>query len=228
MKTTVNIFWFRRDLRLDDNTGLYYCLKEGLPVLPIFIFDCNILDQLENHHDPRVEFIFKTVEDLQRKLISHGSSLEVFYGKPMEVFVSLIDTYEIGKVFTNEDYEPYARERDSDIESLLTARGIGFRSFKDHVIFSKQEILKDDGLPYTVFTPYSNKWMALLKKPETDFLGSFQVEKYLRNLFQHKGKPLPLLSSMGFSASGCIFPSSHPDPELIGKYNRQRDFPGLD
>jgi deoxyribodipyrimidine photo-lyase len=228
MNTAVNIFWFRRDLRLNDNTGLYYALNAELPVLPIFIFDRNILDQLENRKDARVDFIYRALDELQRELIQYKSSLEVFCGKPAEIFSSLSEKYQICKVFTNEDYEPYARDRDAEVERLLETKDISFQSYKDHVIFSKQEILKDDGLPYTVFTPYSKKWKILLDKEGFDFLRTYPTTKYCKNLFQKDQNPLPGLNSLGFSSSGQQFSSSVPDPDLIRKYGDNRDFPGLD
>ena len=162
---SLNIFWFRRDLRLSDNHGLFQALHAGLPVLPVFIFDRNILDLLGNKQDARVEFIYQALSEIQKTLAGLQSSLEVFYGKPTEIFSLLAERYQIDKVYTNEDYEPYALERDAEVESLLKQKGIGFQAFKDQVVFSKQEVLKDDGTPYTVFTPYSHKWNANIEVP---------------------------------------------------------------
>jgi deoxyribodipyrimidine photo-lyase len=228
MKTSLNIFWFRRDLRLTDNTGLYHALKTDLPVLPIFIFDPNILDLLENKKDARVEFIYNEVHAIQAQLAEFNSSVLVFYGKPLEVFLQLTEKYNVGKVFVNEDYEAYARERDAEIESLLENKGTGWESFKDQVIFSRDEVLKDDGSPYTVYTPYSKKWLGLLNKTSNHSLSSFPVEKYFKHLFRQNPEPIPELASLGFYPSGKEFPSSEPDSLLISKYGAQRDFPGLD
>ena len=162
MKPIINIFWFRRDLRLRDNAGLYNALKEAHPVLPIFIFDRNILDELDEQPDSRVEFIHTTLQDLQQQLIKIGSTLDVRYGFPTDVYKELLKEYEIRKVFTNHDYEPYAKQRDTAIESLLQENGAEFQTFKDQVILEKNEVLKDDGKPYTVFTPYSKKWKTTL------------------------------------------------------------------
>ena len=159
----INIFWFRRDLRLQDNAGLYHALKSGNPVLPVFIFDRNILDKLENRKDARVEFIHQELSRMQQELAAHGSSLLVRHGIPLEIWQQLSEAYEIEAVYTNRDYEPYARERDAAVEKLLDEKGIQFHTFKDHVIFEQLEVTKDDGLPYTVFTPYSRKWMARLQ-----------------------------------------------------------------
>ncbi len=158
----INVFWFRRDLRLDDNAGLYHSLKSGNPVLPIFIFDKNILDDLEDKKDRRVEFIYNSLEQIQDELNEINSSLEVYYNSPEHVFTALIRKYKIEKVFTNHDYEPYATERDSDILKLLKKSEIEFHTYKDQVIFEKDEVLKDDGKPYTIFTPYSKKWKSIL------------------------------------------------------------------
>jgi deoxyribodipyrimidine photo-lyase len=228
MMASLNIFWFRRDLRLTDNAGLYHALKTGLPVLPVFIFDRNILDHLENKKDPRVEFIYDSLLAIQRKLTVFNSTMEVYCGKPVEVFSLLISRYEIHTVFTNEDYEPYAGERDQEVEKLLKTRNIRLESYKDQVIFSKEEVLKDNQTPYTVFTPYCNKWKSLLNENVPFYLKPYPVEKYFKNLFKQDTKSLPELTSMGFLPSGKKFPSSNPDPVFIRKYAEQRDFPGLD
>jgi deoxyribodipyrimidine photo-lyase len=154
---TVNIFWFRRDLRLKDNAGLYEALKSNKPVLPIFIFDKNILDKLEDKADRRVEFIHAALEEMQDELIKIGASLEVYYGTPLSVYKILLAKYKIEKVFTNHDYEPYALEREKIITDLLNSNGASLQTYKDQVILEKDEVVKDDGKPYTVFTPYSRK-----------------------------------------------------------------------
>jgi deoxyribodipyrimidine photo-lyase len=228
MKPSVNIFWFRRDLRLNDNAGLYHALKELKPVLLLFIFDRNILDELENKKDARVSFIYETVGSLQKQLEKYNTSIEIFYDKPVPVFSSLTEKYSIGTVFTNEDYEPYAGERDSRIKNLLKKSGIEFKSFKDQVVFSKAEVLKDDGAPYTVFTPYSNRWKLLLGTKQGFFLKLYPVEKYLENVFRHSERSMPSLASMGFSSSEQEFPSPEPDTALMRHYAKDRDYPGLD
>ena len=146
----INIFWFRRDLRLHDNAGLYHALKEGHPVLPIFIFDSNILDKLEEKKDARVEFIHDCISNLNDQLIENGSSILVKHGKPTEIWAELVKEYDLNAVFTNHDYEPYAKERDKNIGNLLDKENIDFHTFKDHVVFEKDEVVKGDGDPYTV------------------------------------------------------------------------------
>ena len=226
--TALNIFWFRRDLRLFDNAGLYHALKAGLPVLPVFVFDRNILDLLENKKDGRVEFIYDSVRSLQKELAALASSIFTFYGTPLEMFGELAGGYDIKHVFTNEDYEPSAIARDVEIEKWLKQRGIGFTTYKDQVIFSKKELLKDDGLPYAVFTPYGKKWKKLLEEREGFYLKSYPVEKYFSNLFKGPPQEIPDLSSLGFSRTGRKIPSAVIDPSLISDYAASRDFPGLD
>jgi deoxyribodipyrimidine photo-lyase len=224
-KPEINVCWLRRDLRLQDNAALYYALKEGRPVLPLFIFDRNILDQLENKEDRRVEFIYETLRRLQQELLALGSSLEVHYGFPLEIMRQLADKYSIDKVFCNTDYEPYAAERDEAVARLLKENNIGFASFKDQVIFDKDEVLKDDGSPYTVFTPYSKKWKARLN----DFyLKPYPVEIYTKHFYQQQPQPLPSLEQMGFRPISSPFPSSTAPESIIRNYSSQRDFPGID
>lgn len=225
MKPSVNIVWFRRDLRLSDNAALYHALKAGTPVLPIFIFDTQILDQLEDKKDKRVAFIHGAISEMQTQLVSMGSSMQVFYGKPMEAFAKLVDQYTIGTVFTNHDYEPYALERDASVASFLKEKSIGFETFKDQVIFEKDEVVKDDGKPYTVFTPYSRKWKAALK---AFYLKSYPTEKYCKNFYLQSPLPIPSLSSMGFESVEAVFPSKELNQEIVKKYSQNRDFPGLD
>jgi deoxyribodipyrimidine photo-lyase len=227
MKPSINIFWFRRDLRLNDNAGLYHALKEQLPVLLLFIFDRNILDGLDNKKDARISFIYEAVGSLQKQLGKYNTSIEIFYDKPVPVFTSLIEKYSISSVFTNEDYEPYAGERDSKIKNLLKKSGVEFRAYKDQVIFSKTEVVKDDGSPYTIFTPYSNRWKLLLDTKRGFFLKPYPIEKYLKNVFRHSARSMPSLASMGFISSGQKFPSPKPDTTLIKHYAKDRDYPGL-
>ncbi len=225
MKKKAAIFWFRRDLRLEDNAGLYHALKGPDPVLPLFIFDREILDQLENRTDRRVEFIYTVILEMQEKLVQMGSGLEIQYGYPIDVFKKLLDQHDITAVFTNTDYEPYATERDTAVKNLLSEKKIAFHSYKDQVIFEKGEVLKDDGKPYTVFTPYSRKWKAQVDK---FYLYSYPVKKYWHNFFQWKSKAILALASMGFKATGEPFPSSSIRPTLLKKYADQRDLPGIE
>lgn len=220
----VNLFWFRRDLRLDDNAGLYHALKSGKPVVPIFIFDTNILDELEDKADRRVEFIHAALEEIQEKLVKLGTSIEVYHGKPMDVYKQLVKKYSIETVFTNHDYEPYALEREKLIRNFLKEQGSELKTYKDQVILEKEEVLKDDGKPYTVFTPYSRKWKAVL----ADFhLKPYPVKKYNSNFFKQPAQDIPSLKKLGFVAVDKPFPSKHLNEELVKKYGQQRDYPGI-
>lgn len=216
--------WFRRDLRLFDNAALYAALSGDEPVLPVFIFDRQILDLLENKSDRRVEFIHRTLSEIQQQLIKKGSSWEVYYGTPLDVFTKLIAKYKVAAVYTNHDYEPYAIERDEAIGSFLQKKGIAFHTFKDQVIFEKSEVVKDDGLPYTVFTPYANKWRAKL---EVTGIPSFPSEKKLQHLFQQAPVALPTLQSMGFEPAGDPFPPANAADAVIQHYKEKRDIPAL-
>lgn len=225
MKPSINIIWFRRDLRLKDNAALYHALKLGVPALPIFIFDTSILAQLQDRSDKRVAFIHAAITEMQTELVAMGSTMQVFHGKPLEVFAELVSTYTIQTVFTNHDYEPYAQERDAAVADLLSANGIGFNTFKDQVIFEKDEVTKDDGKPYTVFTPYSRKWKAKLTP---DYLKPYPTEKYFANFYQQAPLPIPSLASMNFEEVETVFPSKQLNEEIVRKYSQNRDFPALE
>jgi deoxyribodipyrimidine photo-lyase len=220
----VNIIWFRRDLRLDDNAALYHALRSEVPVLPIFIFDKNILDLLEDKTDRRVAFIHSALNEMQQKLIKLGASLEVYYGTPLEIFNSLLNKYRVEQVFTNHDYEPYALEREKVITQLLENHQARLVTFKDQVIFEKNEVIKDDGAPYTIFTPYSRKWKATLLE---DHLKPFDTQKYFNHFFQQAPFAIPSLQSMGFIEDEKSFPSKSLDEEVVKKYAVQRNFPAI-
>ncbi len=220
----LTIFWFRRDLRLEDNAGLYHALKEGKNVQPIFIFDRNILDHLEEKDDRRVSFIYTQIKRLKQELQSKGSDLWVFYGSPIEVFQSLLKEQTITGLFANKDYEPYALERDKSVYELFQKHHLIFRAFKDHVIFEKSEVVKDDGKPYTVFTPYSKKWKAKLN----DFyLKPYPTESHFNNFHQSEAKPLLHLDSMGFQKHEEDWSDTAVDKALVNNYHETRDIPAL-
>jgi deoxyribodipyrimidine photo-lyase len=223
MKKEVAIFWFRRDLRLNDNAGFFHALTSGLPVLPVFIFDREILDKLEDKDDARVSFIHSVITTLKIQLNNFQSDIYVYHGNPSEVFNALSKTYQISSVYTNHDYEPYALTRDEGIREQLSNRGITFHTFKDQVIFEKAEVVKDDGKPYTVFTPYSRKWKARLSDSD---LNAFDTETHFDALLKVDEKfKLPSLEEMGFSKSLIEIPENHFDADIISKYKEQRDFP---
>ena len=226
MKPRVNIFWCRRDLRLHDNAGLYYALKENNPVVPVFIFDRNILDELlpEQRSDRRVEFICRALEEMQGELDMLKTTLDVRYGFPAEIFNDLLVDYNVQKVFTNHDYEPYASARDNEIKELLHNSSIQFHTFRDQVIFEKDEVVKDDGNPYTVFTPYSKKWKSLVS--DSDLKG-YPTEKYFHNFYKQYKKEIPSLRSMGFTESNQAFPPKLFEEEIIKQYAEFRDIPSI-
>ena len=221
---SVNIFWFRRDLRLRDNAGLFHALIDNLPVLPVFIFDKNILDKLEDKADKRVAFIHAALGEMQESLLKIGSSIEIFYSTPIEVFTDLLTRFKIEKVFTNHDYEPYAKERDNAVCELLKKHNVVFSTYKDHVIFEKDEVLKDDGKPYTVFTPYSNKWRAIL---DDSFLKEYSTEKSFHNFHQQPPQVIPELKSIGFKGDAFKFPPKGHNGNLIMSYQQQRNYPAI-
>ncbi|MFM2139515.1 MAG: hypothetical protein RJA57_1822 [Bacteroidota bacterium] len=225
MRPSVNIFWFRRDLRLEDNHGLFQALRSGVPVLPLFIFDTEILDALEDRSDRRVAFIHRALLSMQHKLVKAGSTLHVHHGKPLEVFGELIRSHAIGSVFTNHDYEPYATGRDAGVAKLLAANGIGFLTFKDQVLLEKDEVLKDDGKPYTVFTPYSRRWRSVL---QTRDLKGFPSETLTNGYFRQAPGPIPDLAALGFQDADPVFPGKAWDRDRILQYGKQRDFPAVE
>jgi deoxyribodipyrimidine photo-lyase len=221
---SVNVFWFRRDLRLKDNAGLYHALKDRLPVIPVFIFDKNILDKLYDKNDRRVAFIHDTLKEMQETLIKEGTSLIIFNSTPEEAFNGLLKKYKIEKVFTNHDYEPYAKQRDKSIAGLLEKNGSVLKTYKDQVIFEKEEVLKDDGKPYTVFTPYSRKWKTTL----TDFyLKPYPTEKYFHNFFKQPSQKIPSLKSIGFNETERNFPAKSLKSDLLKHYADKRNFPAI-
>ncbi len=218
------IHWFRRDLRLNDNAALYHALRSGLQVIPVFIFDKNILDELENRADKRVQFIHQQIEKLKTDLIKIGSDLKVYYGKPEHIWQTIFEEFDIKKVFTNHDYEPYAKERDEKIKNLVSSKGATMLTFKDQVIFEKDEIVKDDGKPYTVFTPFSKKWKLKLN----DFyLQSYPTEKYFHQFAKLRTSQLIRLELMNFKSIQSIFFSSDLNEEIIKTYQETRDYPAI-
>lgn len=222
---STTIFWFRRDLRLEDNAALYYALKENSNVLPIFIFDKNILRKLEDKTDARVSFIQNTIANIKATLQAQGSDLEVYYGEPIEVWQQILATYTIANVYTNRDYEGYAIHRDAAIEEMLQAKGIAFCTYKDHVIFEMGEVTKDDGFPYTVFTPYSRKWKAKLN---TYYYKPYPTLQYSNHFCKKAASPMIELEEMGFTKSTIAIPSSQVQEEVVKHYSQQRDFPAIE
>ncbi len=216
----MTIFWFRRDLRLLDNTGLNLALSESKDVQPIFIFDDDIIDELSKD-DPRLNFIYQELLKINKELLSYNSSLKVYHGNPLKVFKELsIENPEL-VVYTNRDYEPYAIKRDKDINQLLLQNGSSLISCKDQVIFEKNEVVKNDGLPYTVFTPFKNKWLAKFKEE------GLHVELELNSgNFNKSSHAFPSLKELGLEKSSIEVPSF--SLEKVHNYEETRNFPFLD
>ncbi|MCP4438672.1 MAG: deoxyribodipyrimidine photo-lyase [Aureispira sp.] len=228
----VCVFWFRRDLRLQDNAGLYHALRSGYPVLPLFIFDQNILEDLEDKADPRVNFIHQTIQSLQDSLKALNSNLLVHYGKPEEIWAQLIQEFNIKVVFTNKDYESYAQKRDSKVKKILSEENISLKTYKDHVIFEHLEITKKDGKPYTVFTPYSKKWLSKLASRIENgisfYLKPYPSEKYFQNFYKYKAPKIPSLKDLGFEETTITIPSQEVPKKRIKSYDQHRDYPSVD
>ncbi|QEH44182.1 deoxyribodipyrimidine photo-lyase [Chitinophaga sp. XS-30] len=220
----LSLCWLRRDLRLDDQAALYHALHSGYPVVPVFVFDTNILDDLEDKADRRLLFIHDALSGLQRQLQAMNSTLDVFHGTPEEAFLHWTARYDVKAVYTNDDYEPYARDRDAAVAKLLAARNIAFHRYKDQVIFAKDEVMKDNGTPYTVFTPYSKKWLSKL---DAFFLKSYPVAQYYRHFHRQQALPVPPLSSIGFRETERDFPDNTPEQALLAHYDQTRDYPAM-
>ncbi|MDR9456052.1 MAG: deoxyribodipyrimidine photo-lyase [Salegentibacter sp.] len=225
MSKKVNIFWFRRDLRLDDNVGFLEALKSRNPVLPIFIFDTEILGKLPQD-DARVTFIHEQLQQMRKELQDDcNSSIAMYHGKPKNIFQQLIKEYEIVEVFTNHDYEPYAKKRDKEIADLLSENNIEFRTFKDQVIFEKNEVVKKDGDPYIVYTPYMKVWKDQFKSLD---LKIHYTSQYLDNIVKNTRLPNLSLKDIGFKSSEIKVPEYDVTPTLIQQYENTRNIPGKD
>ena len=219
----ISIFWFRRDLRLKDNHGLYQALESEKKVLPIFIFDEDILDLLENKSDKRVDFIVQTLQTLNSFLKSKNKGIKIFKGKPLEIYKKLTENYEIEAVYSNEDYEPYAIKRDQEIADFLASKNINFHQFKDQVIFHKDEIVKADKKPYTVYTPYSKLWLNEFQKVD---LQGFPSEKKLDILLDIPFEKLKI-EDIGFQKTDLTFEVPEADLHIIKTYEETRNFPAV-
>lgn len=219
----ISIFWFRRDLRLKDNHGLHRALESGKKVLPIFIFDEDILDLLENKSDKRVDFIVQALQTLNSFLKSKNKGIKTFKGKPLEIYKKLSQNYEIEAVYCNEDYEPYAIKRDQEIADFLASKNINFHQFKDQVIFHKDEIVKADKKPYTVYTPYSKLWLNEFQKID---LQGFPSEKRLDNLLEIPFEEFKI-EEIGFQKTDLAFEVPEADLHIIKTYEETRNFPAV-
>ena len=225
MKEKLNIFWFRRDLRLDDNNGFCKSLLGMHPVMPIFIFDSEIIESLPKD-DARVTFIHQSVQNIDAQLKSYGGSLSMYHGKPLAILKQLLLSFDIQNIITNRSYEPYDRERDQEIASFLSEKNIGFHTFKDHVIFEKDQIVKKDGTPYAVYTPYMKKWKeAFLANND------LRIQDYknsISNLRQNTAGPNLPLEAIGFEPSPIQVPDYDVSTSIIQQYEDTRNFPSLE
>lgn len=222
MKTKISIFWFRRDLRLDDNTRLNHALNSGFPVLPIFIFDEDILNKLDNKTDRRVDYIHQALQNINNKLKNHQSKLTTFLGKPSDIFQKIYAEYNVQSVYCNRDYEPQAINRDREIYDFFKTYNIPFKAYKDQVIFDKSDITKPDGSPYTVYTPYSKKWKLQF---QTDEIKSIAVNNH--NYLTQDFKEILSLDVIGFRKTNFLFEEPDLDLSIIKEYDKYRDFPAL-
>jgi len=221
-KSKISLFWFRRDLRLHENHGLYQALKGAEAVFPIFIFDKDILEGLKDKADKRVAFIHHALHDIQTTLQANDSSLYILHETPLLAIKMLTGEFDIAAVYTNHDYEPYAIGRDAEVKRFLETKGIPFHTFKDQVVFERNEVVKGDGSPYTIFTPFSKIWK---EKYATDKKVGYPSEKHLGNLYKTKPLPFPSLKEIGFEEVNLDIPSITPDKNIIQHYNETRNLP---
>jgi len=228
----ITIFWFRRDLRLHDNAALFHALKENKKVQCIFIFDKNILDDLKDSKDVRVVFIHDTLSEIKQTLNSYGADLWVFHDTALDAWQKILSQNNVDKIYFNRDYEPYALNRDQELTILAESMNIDVCTYKDHVVFESHEVLKDDGNPYVVFTPYKRKWMSLLESGRLennfDVLKAFKCEDYLSNL-NPVDEPMAFISlgAMGFEKTNIAIPSKEVSQSLIKEYGDKRNFPAI-
>ncbi len=221
----VALFWFRRDLRLEDNAGLWHALRSGYRVLPLFIFDSDILDRLEEKHDRRISLILEALDDIHKKLLQAGSSLTIIHDTPLNAVQKILSEFNVKALFANHDYEPYAQKRDSQVKEILKSYGIPFHTFKDQVIFEKGEIVKQDGTPYTVFTPYSAAWKK--RVTESD-MQPFPSETLTGNFLTFDPVPLPSEADLGFFTTDFIWSAPLVDTAIVRNYHKTRDFPSVE
>ena len=223
-KKPINLFWFRRDLRLDDNHGLYKALSSGLPLITLFIFDLDIIKHFAPN-DTRFSFIYNRITELNRSLISYNHSIKIRFGSPKTVFTDLISNYNIRAVFANEDYEPYGIQRDSSIKSILNSKNIPFNLFSDHVLFHPNQILKPDNKPYTIFTPYSKKWRERKAQEKTP---NYNSETELTNLDHETEITITKQHTDYINFTNEKLVAKYPDVKQITEYETKRDYPFLD
>ena len=224
MSKTYTLFWFRRDLRLNDNAALFQALNAGNEVIPLFIFDTNILDKLENRADSRVQFIHESLAFIQQKLEVHGSSLLIRHGKPIDIISSIISEFAINQVVAGTDYEPYSLRRDKEIKEVLNQHNISFTTYTDHILFKPGEVMKPDGTPYSIFTPFSRKWKERLSINGIPYYKSESLQQHFAKLTF----PFPSLESLGFEKTHIRIAAAVLEPKRLENYIINRDLPALD
>lgn len=239
---TSALVWLRRDLRLYDQAALHHALKQHQQVWVSFIFDTTILNPLLSKgqgFDRRVDFIWQTIEDLDKTLRAVGSGIIVRHGNPTELIPTLAKQLGIQAIFTNHDYEPSAILRDETIAQTLATDGVGFQHFKDQVIFEKSEVLTNSETVFSVFTPYKNAWLKKLNPSDLEPFVCDLPHAGLQGRYAPIPKSIdtgiPSLESMGFRPTGIekYLPPSQRGAELflsdflkrIDQYNIGRDFP---
>lgn len=236
------LVWFRRDLRCEDHAALYHALRRFEQVYCAFIFDTDILEALSTRTDRRVEFIHASVQALHdglKALAKHndaaGAGLIVRHGSARTGIVQLAQELGVQEVLTNRDYEPDALERDLHVSRALYKLGIGFTDYKDQVLLDRDEVLTQQGKPYSVFTPYKRAWLQKLNAFQ---LKAYPVARYAGHLAKlPKGESLPSLADLGFEPTNLqalkIPTGMAGAQELLQDflprmkaYQQARDFPG--
>ena len=212
-------FWFRRDLRIEDNCALHHAINSGAEIIPVFIFDSNIIDELPKN-DSRITFIYQQLTKLNTIFQDMGGGMTVHIGDPVKIWSDLIDKYDLDGLFYNRDYEPSARERDKQVYELFNNKKLEVHSFKDHVIFEPQQVLKDDGSPYTVFTPYKRKWLSKFNLPK-----AYDCDLRKTTIVKLE-KDFPKLETIGFEESDQSVPDFHLD--VVEDYAAKRNTPSID
>lgn len=224
-------FWFRRDLRLNDNHGLYQALQlaesQQMRVQCVFVFDTNILRRLPDKQDARVQFLHREISSLKQKIQNHGSDLEIWHGDPISLWQNTIDKKSPHALFCNTDYEPLATKRDQAVSEICNSQNVSFQSFKDICIFEKSEVVKDDSKPYTVYTPYSKKWKGKLAENPIAFYPSETKLDHLSHQKESDIFPIPTLTELGFESFDFLYPEKSVTQTLIKEYTDRRNFPAV-
>lgn len=222
-RSKIAVFWFRRDLRLEDNVAMHYALNSGFNVFSIFIFDQDLLIKIGNKKDRRVDYIHQALQKINSDLNRNGAKLNTFFDKPIAVFKSLSEDYDIQAIYCNCDYEPEAIKRDTEIYQYFKNRNIPFKAYKDQVIFDKNDVVKKDGSPYTVYTPYAQKWQENLRKNDYQ-----SIRLTWENLFQQNYENIHSLKDIGFEKTDMRFGKPTLESRVIDGYDKTHNYPASD